>query len=179
MTVIASLVHKGHIYMGGDSAGVAGTDMHVRSDPKVFFNGEYLIGFTTSFRMGQLLRYAAKLPVPPENDLHGFMVTTFVDAIRETFKDSGWGKKTSEREEGGCFLVGVRGKLFDIGGDYGVGMNVLGYDAVGCGGIIAQGALHATKGMPPRQRITRALSAAVQHSSGVRGPFHILTTKEQ
>ena len=53
MTAIAGLVHDGKVYIGGDSAGVAGMDLHLRSDPKVFTVGEFVIGYTTSFRMGR------------------------------------------------------------------------------------------------------------------------------
>ena len=53
------------MYIGGDRAGVAGLSLTVRADEKVFQNGEFLMGFTTSFRMGQLLRYSLKPPPPP------------------------------------------------------------------------------------------------------------------
>ena len=61
MTCIVGLVHEGVVYIGGDSAGVGGMSLTVRADEKVFQNGEFLMGFTTSFRMGQLLRYSLKL----------------------------------------------------------------------------------------------------------------------
>ena len=44
MTCIAALVQDGAITMGGDSAGVAGLRLHVRSDPKVFRNGDFQVG---------------------------------------------------------------------------------------------------------------------------------------
>ena len=56
MTCIAGLVHDGAVYLAGDSAGCSGWDLTVRADPKVFVSGSYVMGFTTSFRMGQLLR---------------------------------------------------------------------------------------------------------------------------
>ncbi len=54
MTAIVGLVHNATVYIGGDSAGVSGYSMTVRADSKVFTIGPYLMGFTTSFRMGQL-----------------------------------------------------------------------------------------------------------------------------
>lgn len=54
------------IYMIGDSAGVSNLDVTVRSDKKVFFNGDFLFGFTTSFRMGQILMNA-ELPKQKED----------------------------------------------------------------------------------------------------------------
>ena len=75
MTCIVGLVHEGVVYIGGDSAGVAGLSLTVRADEKVFQNGEFLMGFTTSFRMGQLLRYSLKPPCSyPDDDINQYMV---------------------------------------------------------------------------------------------------------
>ena len=62
MTCIVGLVHEGTVFIGGDSAGVAGLSLVVRADEKVFRNGDFLMDFTTSFRMGQLLRYNPDSP---------------------------------------------------------------------------------------------------------------------
>ena len=123
MTCIVGLVDDGRVWMGGDSAGVAGWDLTVRADRKVFRNGPYVMGFTSSFRMGQLLRHGFEPPSPPEQpgDLEAFMATTFIDAVRERLKAGGWAVKNLEQEQGGTFLVGVSGRLFEIGSDYQVG----------------------------------------------------------
>jgi len=57
MTCIVGLIDKESkkIYMGGDSAGVANYSLSVRKDPKVFKRYGFIFGFTSSFRMGQLL----------------------------------------------------------------------------------------------------------------------------
>lgn len=172
MTAIVGLVHGGAVHIGGDSAGVSGWSLTVRADAKVFTNGPYVMGFTTSFRMGQLLRYALKAP-EPDGDLEAFMATTFVDAARDALKAGGWAKKDSEREEGGIFLVGVQGRLFCIESDYQVAEAVDGYAAIGCGEEIALGVLYATtrSRMAPQKRIRLALEAAERFSAGVRGPF--------
>ncbi|MDP9372071.1 MAG: hypothetical protein M3Q65_06395 [Chloroflexota bacterium] len=175
MTCIVGLVEGDTVYIGGDSAGVAGYSLVVRADEKAFRNGPMLFGFTSSFRMGQLLRYAFN---PPEyddrKDLYGYMVTTFVDAVRDCLKAGGYAKKQSDQEEGGTFLVGFRGELFVVEGDYQVGRARDGYYAVGCGAEIALGSLHATAGyFPPLKRAEVALQAAERFSAGVRGPFVI------
>jgi ATP-dependent protease HslVU (ClpYQ) peptidase subunit len=172
MTAIVGLVHNDTVYLGGDSAGVAGHRLTVRSDAKVFVTGPYVMGFTTSFRMGQLLRYAFQ-PPEPEGDLERHMATTFIDAVRETLKTGGWLTKDNEKEQGGTFLVGVHGRLFDVHGDFQVGEAADGYTAVGCGHEIALGALYASERtrMAPQRRLRLALEAAERFSSGVRGPF--------
>lgn len=177
VTVIVGLVHKQRVHLGGDSAGLAGYQLTVRRDPKVFANGPYVMGFTTSFRMGQLLHHAFEAPHPTGN-LDRFMVTTFVDALRTCLKNGGWAKKDSEQEEAGTFLVGVAGRLFQIDSDYQVGEPADEYAAVGCGDELALGALHATATLElkPRARLTAALAAATHHSSGVSAPYTYVRT---
>jgi ATP-dependent protease HslVU (ClpYQ) peptidase subunit len=177
VTVIAGVVRGGRVWIGGDSAGVAGTDLTVRRDPKVFLNGAYLIGFTSSFRMGQALAHRFQPPPPPRRaaDLYRFMVVDFVDAAREALKTAGFAQVHDGAEAGGCFLVGVGGRLFQIESDYQVGEARAGFDAVGCGAAYALGSLFTSKGSPER-RVRTALLAAERHSGGVRGPFVVLTT---
>jgi ATP-dependent protease HslVU (ClpYQ) peptidase subunit len=172
MTAIVGLAHGGSVFIGGDSAGVSGMDLSVRADAKVFRKRGYLFGFTTSFRMGQLIRYSLDLP-KPKGDLDAFMATGFIDALRECLKTGGWARKEAEREEGGTFLVGVRGQLFAVYDDYQVAKAADGFAAVGCGDQVALGALYATAGtgLKPRRRVRIALAAAERFSAGVRGPF--------
>lgn len=178
MTCVAALVHDNTVYMGADSAGVSRYDLVVRADQKVFMNGEFLIGFTSSFRMGQLLRYALKPPKfrPDEKELYEYMVTDFVDAVRDCLKKGGYAQKDNEEEIGGCFLVGVRGRLFQIESDYQVGESVQPYDAVGCGMAYALGVLSVTQKVDPEERIKLALTSAEKFNAGVRSPFIILKT---
>jgi ATP-dependent protease HslVU (ClpYQ) peptidase subunit len=174
MTCIVGLVHKGKVYMGADSAGVGGWDLCVRADRKIYRNGEFLFGFTTSFRMGQLLGYAFNPPKKPvEKDLMAFMCTDFIDGVRKCFKDGGFAKKDSEREEGGAFLVGFEQSLFQVHSDYQISKAQDYFDACGCGDQVARGALYANEHLSPRERIKQALCAAEQLSAGVRGPFHL------
>jgi hypothetical protein len=176
VTAIVGLVHDGRVFIGGDSAGVAGYQLTVRADQKVFRTDRYVFGFTDSFRMGQLIRYSFEPPAPPTR-LDKFMSTTFVDALRSCLKEGGYARKDSEQESGGTFLVGVAGRLFRIGSDYQVGESVDLYDAVGSGDDLALGALYATPGQPPKERIRIALGAAERFSAGVRRPFVIVATK--
>lgn len=175
MTCIVGLVKDGTVWLGGDSAGVGGWDLTIRADAKVFTNGPFLMGFTTSFRMGQILRYALDVPDQShKQDDFAFMVTTFVDAVRGALKRGGYAKKENEHESGGQFLVGYKGVLYEIGGDYQVALPTHGFAAVGCGDQVAHGSLYSTMGQPPRDRVVRALEAAEQFSAGVRAPFHVL-----
>lgn len=175
MTCIAAVAHDGKVYIGGDSAGVGGYGLTVRADVKVFRNGPYVFGFTSSFRMGQLLHHALKAP-KPEGNLDRFLCTKFVDAVRECLKTGGFASSTYGVDEGGTFLVGVQGRLFVVESDFQVGEAASGYDAVGCGSDLALGVLHLSgrQQMAPRSRVRLALEAAETHSAGVRGPFRIV-----
>lgn len=181
MTAIVGLIHNGAAHIGGDSAGVGDHySLTVRADAKVFTNGPYVMGFTSSFRMGQLLRWALKAP-EPDGDLEAFMATTFVDAVRDCLREGGWISKESERERGGDFLVGIRGRLFCIQGDFQVAEAADGYAAVGCGYHLALGALYATakSRMAPDKRVRLALEAAERFNAGVRGPFAIVNQEAE
>jgi ATP-dependent protease HslVU (ClpYQ) peptidase subunit len=172
---------NGKTYIGGDSAGVSGLDLTVRKDKKVFNNGEMVMGFTSSFRMGQVLQYDF---LPPEvtqsdDDLMAYMVKKFVPALRTCFKDTGYIKIESNRESGGCFLVGVRGRLFQIDSDFQIGETICGFSAVGCGESYALGSLFTSasdKTIKPKWRLEKALEAAAEFSGGVCAPFNFVHT---
>jgi hypothetical protein len=161
--------------MGADSAGVTGLSLAVRRDPKIYRVGDFLFGFTSSFRMGQLLGYKFN---PPQH--HGewsielYMTTYFIDALRDTLKSGGCARTDNGAEVAGEFLVGYRGHIFRVCSDYQVGENMEPFDAVGCGAELALGALHATRdNSNPNDRVIMALEAAEAFSAGVRRPFRV------
>lgn len=175
MTCIAAVVEGDRIFMGGDSAASDGLSLLVRADQKVFRNGPMLLGFAGSFRMGQLLRYSF---TPPKHqrrkDIHRYMVTDFVDAVRDCLKKGGVAHKQNEVEAvDGLFIVGYEGRLFTIDTDYQVAEAVDGFAAVGSGSDVASGALYVTEGTTARKRIRNALEAAERFSAGVRRPFYV------
>ncbi len=178
MTCIVGLKRGEKIYMGGDSAGVAGLDLIVRADQKVFKKNNFIFGFTSSFRMGQLLRFCfTPPPHHPSKDVYEYMVSDFVNGLRTCMKDGGFARKKDEEESGGTFLVGYKKRLFKIEEDYQVGESVFNFDSCGCGSRHALGALHilTKEGKhKPEQAVRQALATAQQFSAGVREPFHVL-----
>jgi hypothetical protein len=178
MTCIVGFVDNtnGSVVIGGDSAGVGGLDISIRSDPKVFQNGNFLMGMCGSFRMGQLLHHSFVPPSHPKGmDDYKFMVTHVMDAIRDCFKKGGYASTYMQQEIGGCFLVGYNGKLYRIDNDYQVGIPLEGFAAVGCGDQIAHGAMFAGHGLGGEARVTQALQAAAHFSAGVRPPFLLMS----
>ncbi|NKI17398.1 hypothetical protein HCU74_08210 [Spongiibacter sp. KMU-166] len=178
MTAIAGIMNDGKVYIGGDSAGVGGLSMQTRSDPKVFKNGEFIFGYTSSFRMGQLLEHEFSPPKPFEGE-EGmpYMVKRFIPAVRGLMKGGGYQETRNGQEYGGTFLVGWRGQLYEIEGDYQVARVRQSYHACGCGQDLVLGSLHATDSMKiaPKKRIEMALQAASEFSAGVRGPYTVLS----
>lgn len=172
MTCIVAVTDGETVWMGADWAGVDGYSLAIRKDPKIYKVGEFMFGFTSSFRMGRLLGYKF---VPPDHhsewDIERYMTTAFIDALRDTLKAGGYARTKDGAEEAGEFLVGYRGRIFRICSDYQVGENLGDFDAVGCGAELALGAMHATPGKNAIDRITTALEAAEAFSAGVRRPF--------
>lgn len=175
MTCIVGAVDKGVVYIGGDSASVAGWTSRITKLPKVFKKGPFLIGYTTSFRMGQLLEHALAVPLqtPKERDDMRFMVTVFVEHVRQLLKERGMAKVEANAESGGQFLVGYRSRLFSVQSDFQVNEMADGYDAVGSGAEYALGALTALRGVRPALRLKRALEISAHFNMGVSAPFFV------
>src|SRR3990172_12767671 len=105
MTCVVALIENGKIYMGSDSAGVSDQNIEIRSDSKIFIKDDKMIfGFSGSFRLGQLLRYKFLIPEHADGiDVYQYMVTYFVDSVRQCFKDGGFLRKDNEVESAGGF----------------------------------------------------------------------------
>lgn len=180
MTCIVGLVHRGTVTIGGDSASVQGWTSRITRLPKVFRLGPFLIGYTTSFRMGQLLQYGltvrARRPAEAEMD---FMVTEFVERVRLLLKERGVAKVESNAESGGQFLVGYDGRLFSVQQDFQVNEMADGYDAVGSGAEYALGAMRALDRSPPAVRVRKALEVSAHFNMGVSAPFFVKTLRAQ
>jgi len=179
MTCIVAVTDGEQVTMGGDSAGVSGWDIDYHSNPKVFHLGDLLIGFTSSFRMGQILQYNVTIPkIEQGTDLYEWMVKEFIPIVRAAFAEHGFAKIDGVTEKGGQFIVGIDGSIFIVDSDYQVAETLEDYHSVGCGQGYAMGSLYTTEGKDPLERVNLALEAATYHSAGVAEPFTILRTNE-
>jgi ATP-dependent protease HslVU (ClpYQ) peptidase subunit len=178
MTCIVGLVEGNTVFIGGDTAGSSGCFISERADGKVFRLGEFLIGFSGSYRIGQLLRYKFQPPTLEVGvELHRYMVLQFVDALRECLKEGGAALKVNDVETGGHFLVGIRGRLFGIETDYQVADYADNFAACGCGRDFAMGSLFSTSIKNSKARVRLALESAERFDACVRGPFTIENTE--
>ena len=179
MTCVIGLSTKDRVYIGVDSAAVAGWICRATNVRKLFRRGPFLMGYTTSFRMGQLLEHQLKVPVQKsgQSDME-FMVTRFVENVRTMLKDKGFSKVESNKQSGGQFLVAYKGQLYCIHKDFQVGQMSEGLECVGSGADFALGAMKALDQLPPVPRIKRALAIAAHFNMGVCPPFYVRSMKK-
>ena len=183
MTCIVGLVENGVVYIGGDSLGSNGYSKTVRKDKKVFKlkdTNNAILGYTSSFRMGQLLMYATGLIDKRDepNIDHEYLVTKFIPNVSRLFENGGYERSSSGEKKGGIFLLGYKDKLYKIESDYQVGESFDNYASCGSGQDFALGSLHSTEGLglSPEERIRLALQAATKFSVGVGAPYYIVNT---
>lgn len=175
MTCIVGLSTAEGVWIGADSAAVAGLEVRATSLPKVFRVGEFIIGYTSSFRMGQILQHHLEIkPQGEESDME-YMVRSFAESVRKALKDKGFMVVKDSQEEGGTFLAGYNGQLYEVNSDLQVNQYRDGLAAVGCGGAYAFGALYVSvsDSLSPETCIQRALETAAYFSGGVIPPFTV------
>jgi len=174
MTCIVALRAEGRVYMGADSAGVDSWSSIARADPKVFRNGRYLFGCTSSYRMIQILRHEKLETVTGSHDSQAYKLANQLQAL---FVRQQFAKVEHGVAEGGSLLVAWDDVFYQLDSDYQYARYREDYYSVGSGYMFALGALYANASLTPRKRIRQALSAAVHNSGGVKPPFKIMATE--
>lgn len=190
MTCIVAVTDGQKLVFGADSIGL-GPNPHrqIRKDPKIFAVGHFLIGFTTSFRMGQVLMHS-EFPTPPmtvdADKALRFMVRELVPSAKGFLEAGGFTRSISETQPegyqetrhamGGTFIVGFDGHLFGVQADYSVAMLETPYMAIGAASLPALGALAATADLDLslEERARLALEAAELHTKSCCRPFRFL-----
>lgn len=177
MTCIAAVVQDGIVYMGGDSAATDEEFGQLHSaEPKVFIRENIIFGISGNIREEQLLKYKLEIPRFDEGmDPLEWMVLTFVESLRECFREGGRNRaKDGVENFESQYLIGFNGRLFEVYKDYDVFENKENYATAGCAERIALGSLFSTKDMEPHRRVKTALEAASRYDAAVRPPFKIL-----
>lgn len=170
MTCIVGVSNGESLIIAGDSLGVRGLDVVERKDAKVFSTGPFLIGFTTSFRMGQLLQYKLDVPLQSEGEGdHEYMCTKFIDSVQKLFREAKYGEVKNDEVSGGEFLIGYKGILYHVYPDFQVAVPSQEFSAAGCGSDFAMGSLFETSHLNPSYRARKAIHCAAHFSGGVGG----------
>jgi ATP-dependent protease HslVU (ClpYQ) peptidase subunit len=180
VTCIVGIVDDGSVYMGADSAQIAGWRSRVNGPSKMFRHGDLLMGVAGSNRASQLLQYNLVIPEHPAGmDTRQWLITAFVPAVRVCLKEGGFAKKENEVESttDGVALIGYRGALWTLHTDYQIASYRDAFTVIGCGDEHALGALAALVGdpLPPTEKLRRALQVAADLNMGVRPPFDYVT----
>ena len=176
MTCVIGLIENGRVYIGADSQAATGWDKQTVAHPKVFKTDRFLIGYTSSFRMGQLLQYQLIVRSQPEiGSDYFYMVGTFVESVRVCLKKYGMAKVENNQEEGGQFMVGYKGGLYEVQSDMAVLEYTDDFSAIGLGRAYALAAMAALHNLPAPERIRRSLEIASEYCNGISEPFIILS----
>ncbi len=165
MTVIVGAVRDGRVCLGGDSACVDETVIQASTDPKVWRSGGVLVGGAGEFRTLDVARRVDHPAAPDETWIrYGFPA-----ALAKLYREI-----DGERTKGGDILVGALGALWIVLDSLAV-VRLGEYTAIGSGGDLALGAMHARPRATPRDRVIAGLAAAIAHCPTVCGPYAIVT----
>lgn len=181
MTCIVGLVNKGDVWLGADSAATdRGLDRTIIGDPKVFIVNNVGFGVCGLPKVMDVVAHAIDIPTQTGGSDRKFLVSELVPALRSGLKAF----ECTADEDGqsyfeGAMLIGYRGKLYTLQGNFQLINAAAGYDATGSGGDAALGSLRHTGNIRnPKKRLLKALETSAQHNAGVAGPFVLVTVKK-
>lgn len=177
MSCVVAIKEKGVVHMGADSAAVSGWNRYTRKDQKVFKKGDFLFGFTESFRLIQVLQYSFDPPkISRIGNIHQYLCTDFIAEVRTCLHAAGYTAEVKDDKYPVC-LVATQGRIFHIMNDLSVGERGSDFDAVGSGATSAIGSLYtSSKGsLSAKERLLLALESAAYQDMGVAPPFKLLS----
>jgi len=133
MTCIVGLQTDDGVYMAADSVAWSRHEASTVLHPKIFPVGELLIGYTSTFRFGQLLQYRLDMPehVPGETDMQFLM--NVVTNIRKLLEEAKHATVSNSVAEGGQALIAYRGQLYCLQTDFSIIAYKEPMDGVGSG----------------------------------------------
>jgi len=185
VTVIVGLIEHNTTYIGGDAAltNINSGSIALCAEPKVFFRGDYLFGWSGPVRMQNILQHICPEPErkPEGISLSQHLTVSWIDVLRRVFKEQGLAEIDRNREHTpNSFMVGYKGELCVVDDIYAVIQLKRNYDVLGSGMFLAEGALSYALGYTPRlhpeTKVRRALAVAAAGNAYVAPPFTILST---
>ena len=149
MTCIIAHTNGTSSFIAGDKLGSNGFTKAVQTEPKVF-EKEFIkinddagltrtkeimaLGYTTSFRMGQLLNYNLTLPEQVEGETFSqYLVLKVIPIIRQMFKDEWGARDASQDVGGGQFIILHNHTIYEVQEDFSVLQPKTQITAVGSG----------------------------------------------
>ncbi len=122
--------------------------------------------------MGQIIQCDLEIDVRETwENAHEYMMLSFVKGVRQCLKTGGFTKIENNQEEGGNFLIGYEGNIYEMCSDFQISQVADGLYAIGCGAEYALGAMKAAEGLSPKERCETGLAVAGYFSGGVMEPY--------
>lgn len=122
-----------YLYMAGDKCGSDGFVKEIFIKPKIFRRNELAFGYTTSFRMGQILEFTKISKDLPNWSEESNVYTSFVDWAKTAMKDGGYLEDDKGVVSGGNFIFYNGKSLFEVQKDFSILVPEDGLFAVGSG----------------------------------------------
>lgn len=181
MTCIVGYIDRKNkkAYIGGDSDGSNHSNIGHRKDKKVFEKSGMLFGYTTSYRMGQLLKEVLVIPdIEKDEDEFTYMVTKFIPELIKIYDESKYLQKDKDGQaQGGFFITILNDRLFVVESDFQVHEPDYDYTSVGSGMYYALGSLYTSSSydVDIKAKLTTAINAAIEFNPFVRGRIDIVS----
>ena len=181
MTCIVAMVFNNEVFMAGDLMGSNGFTKKVYPDSKVFKNGDFVIGYTDSFRMGQILQYNWVQPPRIEGLTdRQFLQVDVIESMREAFNVYGYGSKEGREDIGGNFIIGYKGAIYEMQPNFSI-LKHEDFAAVGSGQYHAEAslALLSEEVATPEECVLalgKSIENAARFTTGVSGEYTWETT---
>lgn len=166
MTCIAAVEDGDRVWMCSDT-GITINDSKDNGAEKMWLHSPGIaFGIAGDIRGCQLVRYRLRVPRrSPGVSATDWCVTRLVPAIKRALK----GERSKLDID---MLVALDGAVYQIAGDYSVARSPRRYATIGSGCGEAFGALYATAGRPPKERVELAVRAACEGNSSCFLPLN-------
>lgn len=178
MTCIVGLVSGDSVFLGGDRAATdGGLNRTIIKEPKVFARGDIGFGVCGLPKVMDVVQHAIEFPPFSGGDDKGYLVSIVVPTLREGLKKYECTETSKSGQQfHGAMLIGFRGRLYQLEGNFQLVESSKGFDAVGSGQEPALGSLRHTKGKA-RDRLIEALTVSADNNAGVAAPFDVIEIK--
>lgn len=181
MTCIIATINNGKVHMLGDRLGSNGftKEIYLKND-KVFKVEDFIIGYTTSFRMGQILQYSWQPPKHSKDDSDDeYFYKHVISSLKKTFAANDFGHKDKTEFNGGNFLIGWKGRIFEIQDNLSA-LEYSNHASVGSGCYHAVAAMQAMKNFniladDPESLMKNALHIAADCTTGVSKEYNYIS----
>jgi hypothetical protein len=169
MTIVVAVKDEkeGVIYLAADTAGSNGWNTTNLANKKIFEANNIYYGFTTSYRMGQILQYhSEEITRGDEESVVSYLASKLIPMWRRVLKDNGYTTVNNNEESAGTFIVVVGGSIFTVHNDFSFNIDKDDYVAVGCGAVFAKGSLYTNRYNLDRYATLQAIETAKYFSNG-------------